>query len=73
MFSLCSSTLGDNPDLLIEPQECLVLDGWFGRQGLFIFFNFETYFTYKIHPFQVLNSVILVTFLSGAAVTVTQF
>lgn len=49
------------------------MDGLGGRVFLFFIFNFETYFTYKIHLFQVLNSVILVTFLSGAAVTVTQF
>lgn len=34
----------------------------------------EAYFTYhKIHPFQMFNPVILVTFLSGTAITITQF
>ena len=48
------------------------MDGLGGRVFLFLFKKkTETYFTYKIHPFQVLNSVILVTFLSGAAITVT--
>lgn len=61
--------------LICEPSEMLVVDGWFGRQGLFSLNNFiETYFTcHKIHPFQVFNPVILVTFLSGAAIPITQF
>lgn len=31
--STLNSTLSDNLALDCEPQECLVLDGWFGRQG----------------------------------------
>lgn len=47
MFSLCNSTLIDNPVLLIVSlQKCLMLDGWFARQGLFFLNNFiEAYFT----------------------------
>lgn len=45
VFSL-NSTLSDNPALDCEPQECLVLDGLFGRQGC-LKKIIEAYFTYN--------------------------
>ena len=40
MFSLCNSTLIENPLLLIVGlRKCLMLVGWFARQGLFFFNN----------------------------------
>lgn len=49
-----------------------MLDVWFGKQDFFNNF-IEAYFTYKIHPFQLYILVILVSFLSGKAITILSF
>lgn len=73
VFSPSNLMLSDNPTLLIEPSE--MFNAWCVVWEAGIFFNnfIEAYFTYKIHPFQLYISVILVSFLSGKAITILSF